>query len=346
MADDLIIDGQPIRRGERANIKLAVARLKTQTDIAMPISVVRGKKDGPTLFVSAAVHGDELNGIEIIRRLLRMSMLRKLRGTLIAAPMVNVFGFIHLSRYLPDRRDLNRSFPGSEGGSLAARLADVFMTEVVANSTHGIDLHTGALHRTNLPQMRTRFADESAMKLARAFGAPVIINSNLRDGSLREAVADHGIPVVVYEAGEALRFDEWAIRPGLRGIVSIMQELEMLPKSRRAKQSTPPLLIEKSTWVRAPESGILNNRTTLGARVTRGDLMATVGDPFGSIEVPIEATVSGVVIGRSNLPVLNEGDAVFHIARIDDSEAIPDFVEAFQAHRTSAQTFDPERPTE
>lgn len=310
----------------------------------MPVRVIRGKRDGPTLFVSAAVHGDEINGVEIIRRLLRLQLLRRMRGTLIAVPMVNVFGFIQLSRYLPDRRDLNRSFPGSEGGSLAARVADMFMTEIVAKSTHGIDLHTGAIHRTNLPQIRVAFEDTEALHLAQAFGAPVVMDASLRDGSLREAVCGRGIPVVLYEGGEALRFDEWAIRPGLRGIVAIMHEIGMLPKPQRPRKATRSLLVERSTWVRATESGILSARVTLGRRVKRGDLLGMIGDPFGDLEIPIESPVAGVVIGRTNLPLLNEGDAVFHIARVDETESLPPVVEAFQANLTTGLGFDPERP--
>ncbi|MEQ8279683.1 MAG: succinylglutamate desuccinylase/aspartoacylase family protein [Deltaproteobacteria bacterium] len=340
--DEFKIDGRSIGPGERASIQLPVARLKTQTEISMPVRVVRGKKDGPTLFVSAAVHGDEINGVEIIRRLLRLQLLRRIRGTLIAVPMVNVFGFIQLSRYLPDRRDLNRSFPGSEGGSLAARIADMFMSEIVAQSTHGIDLHTGAIHRTNLPQIRVSFDDSEALKLARAFGAPVVMDASLRDGSLREAVCGKGIPVILYEAGEALRFDEWAIRPGLRGIVSIMHEIGMLPAPKRPRKHAPSMLVERSTWVRATESGILSARVTLGQRVHRGDLLGMIGDPFGDLEIPIEAPVSGVVIGRTNLPLLNEGDAVFHIARIDDKEQLPPTMEAFQAALETGFGFDPE----
>ncbi|MDH3452714.1 MAG: succinylglutamate desuccinylase/aspartoacylase family protein, partial [Gammaproteobacteria bacterium] len=208
MSEALKIVSTSVKRGDRMTLEIPLPQLYTHTPMTMPAHVVRGKRDGPRLFVSAAVHGDELNGVEIIRRLLNLRTLRRLRGTLIAIPMVNVYGVIHHSRYLPDRRDLNRSFPGSERGSLASRVADLFMTEIVANCTHGIDLHTGAVHRANLPQIRGNLEDPETERLAKLFGVPVLINSRVRDGSLRQSAADCGVPMLLYEAGEALRFDE------------------------------------------------------------------------------------------------------------------------------------------
>ena len=173
------INGVTVTRGTRTTIDLPAGRLYTHTPMTIPVHVVSGKHAGPVLFISAAIHGDEINGVEIIRRLLKSSSLKRLRGTIIAVPIVNVHGLINHSRYLPDRRDLNRSFPGSDKGSLAARLAHLFMKEIVAQSTHGIDLHTGALHRTNLPQIRANLDDPETDKLARAFDVPVIISSTV-----------------------------------------------------------------------------------------------------------------------------------------------------------------------
>ncbi|EDN66333.1 Succinylglutamate desuccinylase/aspartoacylase [Beggiatoa sp. PS] len=233
--NELYINDTQIPPDSRILFDLPVADLYTHTPLSLPVQVINGKKKGPRLFVSAAIHGDELNGVEIIRRLLMRSALRKLQGTLIAIPIVNIYGLLNHSRYLPDRRDLNRSFPGSEQGSLAARLAHQFMTKIVAHCTHGIDLHTGALHRANLPQIRANLDVPETEDLARAFGVPVILNSTLRDGSLREAAAERGIPMLLYEAGEALRFDELSIRAGVRGIIAVMRTLGMLPPSRRKK---------------------------------------------------------------------------------------------------------------
>jgi len=328
--DPLIINGVEITPGTRTTIDLPAARLYTHTPMTIPVQVVSGKKPGPRLFISAAIHGDEINGIEIIRRLLKLPALKRLHGTIIAVPMVNVHGIINHSRYLPDRRDLNRSFPGSEKGPLALRLANLFMKEIVEQSTHGIDLHTGAIHRSNLPQIRANLDDEETEKLARAFNVPVIISSNLRDGSLREAASNFGIPMLLYEAGEALRFDEVSIRAGVIGIVNVMRTLEMLPPSRsKSKKHIEPVVARSSSWVRAPESGILRAMVPLGSRVKKGTLLGIVADPFGETEKKVETPYNGIVIGRTNLPLVNEGDALYHIARFEDIQEIEAKVDNF-----------------
>lgn len=337
MNDDLgpiTIGGVEVGPGERRTIEIPVARLPTAAGLSMPVHVVRGRKAGPSLFVSAAIHGDEINGVEIVGRLLRMKALERMRGTLIAVPVVNVFGFSGYSRYLPDRRDLNRSFPGSERGSLAARLAHLFMEEVVGHATHGIDLHTGALHRTNLPQLRVTQGDRASLAMAKHFGALVVLKSEMRDGSLRAAAFERKVPIVVYEGGEALRFDEWAIRAGLRGVIATMHHLDMLPTRRKEARELPqPVVSSTSVWIRAPEGGILRTRASLGARVARGDTLGTIGDAYGHEPVPVRAPGDAIVIGRTQLPVVNEGDALFHLLPLDARhrrEALEP-IEAFQA---------------
>jgi len=324
------INGITITPGKRTTIDLPAGRLYTHAPMTIPVHVISGKKPGPRLFISAAIHGDEINGVEIIRRLLRRPALKRLKGTIIAVPIVNVHGLINHSRYLPDRRDLNRSFPGSEKGSLAARLAYLFMHEIVAQSTHGIDIHTGAQHRSNLPQIRANMDDEETGRLARAFGAPVIISSNLRDGSLREAAAEHGIPMLLYEAGEALRFDEVSIRAGVKGIINVMRTLDMLPPSRsKSKICFAPVVARSSSWVRASNSGIIRTMVPLGGRVKKDSLLGVVADPFGESEENITASYSGIIIGRTNLPLVNEGDALFHIARFERVHEAANTVDEF-----------------
>jgi hypothetical protein len=314
----LTINGITFGAGSNTTVELPVGRLYTHAPMTMPVHIVRGKKSGPRLFISAAIHGDEINGVEIIRRLLKLPALKRLSGTIIAVPIVNVHGLINHSRYLPDRRDLNRSFPGSEKGSIAARLAHLLMSEIVSQSTHGIDLHTGAIHRSNLPQIRANLDDEETDKLARAFNVPVIISANLRDGSLREAAAGHGIPMLLYEAGEALRFDEVSIRAGVKGIVNVMRTLGMLPALRsKSAKTIEPVVARSSTWVRAPDSGILRAMVPLGSRVKKDTLLGMVADPFGETEITVTSAYNGIVIGRTNLPLVNEGDALFHIARFE-----------------------------
>jgi len=331
VSTDLLIGGESIPPGTRATIELPVPQLYTHTPLTMPVQVVRGRRDGPRLFVCAAVHGDELNGVEIIRRLLRRPALKRLRGTLIAIPIVNVYGLLQQSRYLPDRRDLNRSFPGSERGSLTAKVADRFMTEIVAKCTHGIDLHTAANHRNNLPQIRGNLDDPETLRLARSFGVPVLINAAIRDGSLRAAAAEFGIPTLLYEAGEPLRFAEPAIRPGVRGIVNVMRALGMLPPSRHPRPCAEPFVARSSAWVRAPESGMFRSSKPLGARVGRGEPIGMIADPFGDAEIEVTADHSGLVIGRTQLPIVHQGDALFHVARFEDVGEVAQQVVDFQA---------------
>lgn len=322
--------GSKIKPGQQATIQVPVARLYTHTEMTMPVHVIHGYKDGPRLFVSAAIHGDEIIGTEIIRRLMKLKKIKKLRGTLIAVPVVNVYGFLQQSRYSPDRRDLNRFFPGSEKGSLTSQLADIFMAEIVANSTHGIDLHAGSNHRTNLPQIRANIENPDTLRLAEAFRVPVVINASIRDGSLRQAVAEKGIPFLLYEAGEALRFDEVAIRAGIRGILSVMETIGMLRASRARKAVIEPLIAEATTWIRAPASGILHMNVPLGAKVGKNKKIGEIADPFGGPEAAIESPVSGMVIGRLNLPLVHQGDAVIHIARIDRLAGIEPIIADFK----------------
>jgi predicted deacylase len=334
-AEPFKINGVCVPPGTRMSVDIPAGRLYTHAPMTMPVHVVNGKRSGPRLFISAAIHGDEINGVEIIRRLLNRSALKRLHGTIIAVPIVNVHGFINHSRYLPDRRDLNRSFPGSEKGSLAARLAHLFMQEIVSQSTHGIDLHTGAIHRTNLPQVRANLDDEETNRLARAFNVPVIISSNLRDGSLRESAAENGIPMLLYEAGEALRFDELSIRAGVKGIINVMRLLEMIPPSRRkSKKQMEPVVARSSAWVRAAESGILRAMVPLGGRVKKGSLLGIVADPFGESEIEILSPYSGIVIGKTNLPLVNEGEALYHIARFGDVHEVEAKVDEFHEEYT------------
>ena len=327
MTDYFEIAGHKVKPGTHVTIDLPIPQLYTHTPMEMPVHIIQGKKPGPVLFVCAALHGDEINGVEIIRRLVNQSTLKRLRGTLIAIPVINVYGMIHQSRYLPDRRDLNRSFPGSEKGSLASRLADLLMTEIISKATTVIDLHTGAVHRSNLPQVRCNLEDPDTQAMARAFAVPVMIQSKVREGTLRESVLAAGIPIIVYEAGEALRLDELSIRVGVRGINNVMSLLGMLPQKKQSRKKFESQVALSSSWVRAPISGILLNNTKLGASVKKGSVLGTIADPFGKKHSEIIASYSGVVIGRTHLPLVNEGDALIHIAKIDEELPYEQYVD-------------------
>lgn len=303
--------------GTRATTELPISVLSNHTPITLLTHVVHGTRPGPVMFVSAAVHGDEIIGVEIIRRLLNAKPIRRLRGTLVAIPIVNAFGFISHSRYLPDRRDLNRSFPGASRGSLAAQLAHLFMHEIVRRCDIGIDLHSAGQHRVNLPQIRIAPDNVRLSTLAGAFGAPVVLSSPLRDGSLRQAGRDAGVDVLVYEAGEALRFDEFAVRAGVSGILRVMREVQMLPRDAVAPARVTPARSHSSHWLRAPEGGVVRAFKTIGHWVDANDLIAVVSDPFGANESEVRAREPGLIVGRTNLPVVNQGDALFHVALVE-----------------------------
>lgn len=327
--------GVHVAPGERKTVDLEVARLFTHNPMQIPIQVINGRRSGPRLFVSAVIHGDEIIGVEIIRRLMNLKILRSIKGTLVAIPVLNVFGFTSQTRYLPDRKDLNRFFPGNESGSLTSRLADLLMTEVVQKCTHGIDLHSGTNHRENLPQIRAYLENEESLELANAFGAPVVMSANLLEGSLRQAAHDANIPMLLYEAGEAHRFNESYIKLAIKGIISVMRSIGMLPESRR-RPKIHPLLSRSSTWVRAPISGIVSSKIKLGDRVAEGRPMGKVVDPYGEESSEIISKADGVVVGRLNLPLVYRGDAIFHIARVDDADSSDSTMEAYR------QEFEPD----
>jgi predicted deacylase len=307
-----------VEPGQRAIINIPMPGLYNASPMIMPVHVLHSHLPGPCLLVTAAIHGDEINGVEIIRRLLKLRALKSLRGTLLAVPVANVYGFVSRSRYLMDRRDLNRSFPGSDRGSLASRLASMILQELVSKCTHIIDLHTGSLHRSNLPQVRITLEDPEMVQLAQAFHAPVILNTRSPDGSLRQAAKNLGISTLLYEAGEALRFEETAIRIGMQGIVNVMRTLKMLaPNTKEIKSRYTPAIAQASLWVRASRSGIIRPSSALGQYTTKGDSLGVIADPLGQDETEVIAPIDGIIIGFNNLPMVHEGDALFHIGSFE-----------------------------
>ncbi|WP_029040909.1 succinylglutamate desuccinylase/aspartoacylase family protein [Cucumibacter marinus] len=305
-----------VRPGGRQTVNIQIGFMSNHLPMHMSAHVIHGQKPGPVMFVSAAVHGDEIIGVEIIRRLLSAPVMNRVRGTLIAVPIVNAYGFLSHSRYLPDRRDLNRAFPGSSSGSLAAQLAETFMREIVARADVGIDLHSAAVHRENLPQIRITEDNGQLFELAKSFGAPVILKAPLREGSMRQSALEVGTKVLLYEAGEGLRFDEVAIRVGVSGVLRVMRALGMVPASAVRQSKMLPSLSRNSYWVRAPEGGILRMYKACGDSVAEGDVIGMVSDPFGETEFEVVAKYGGLIIGRTRLPVVNQGDGLFHIAQV------------------------------
>ncbi len=329
-----------IAPGTRKTVDLPISVMSDHTPVTLSVHVVHGKRPGPTMFVSASIHGDEIIGVEIVRRLLRAKNLDKMAGTLLAIPIVNSLGFMTHSRYLPDRRDLNRCFPGSAKGSLAGRLANLFMNEVVKKADLGIDLHSAAIHRTNLPQIRVSPSKPETMELAKVFGAPIILTSKIREGSLRHSAHEEGIDILLYEAGEGLRFDEFAVRAGVSGILRVMRHMKMIASRGVPALKTKSILSKTSYWLRAPAGGLLRTYRTTGEEVRAGDVIGVVADPFGEVETDVIAEHGGLIIGRANLPVVNEGDALFHIAKLGQRDAAEDKIESLMDQLDAEPLFD------
>ena len=331
------IGGERIAPGTRARVDIPVSQLSNHTPVHLSAEVIHGRRKGPVLFVSAAIHGDEVIGVEIVRRLLRAAPLKAIAGTLIVVPIVNTFGFLNHSRYLPDRRDLNRVFPGLSAGSMASQLAHIFMQEVVRRADFGIDLHSAAIHRTNLPQVRLSPDNPRLAELGAAFGAPVMMESKLREGSLRMAAEQAGVGVLLYEGGEGLRFDEAAARAGLAGILRVMRHLGMIGPRGVPRIRAKPVRAQSSSWHRAPRGGLFRGYLGTGDAVAPGTVLGAVANAFGDVESEIVSEVSGIVIGRTNMPVVYEGDALFHVAETRRAEAA---AEGISAHLEAPALFD------
>lgn len=307
--------GESVGPGERRLLEIPVSRLPSGTHLSLRLRVLRGVRPGPTVWLSGALHGDEIVGVEIIHQTLQLIDVRRLAGAIIAAPVVNVFGFIAESRYLPDRRDLNRSFPGSRTGSLAARLAHLFMTEVVGRCDVGIDFHAGSDDRTNLPQIRANLDDPETRRLALAFGSPIIIHSKPPKGTLRAAALRKGKRVLLFEGGEPRRFSAEAVEAGVPGTLRVLAALGMIANGPGAAPAVP-LEARRTTWVRAARGGIFRLKTSLGATVRKGDLLGIVSDPTAGTGTPVKARTDGVVLGHTVNPLTHQGDALVHVATI------------------------------
>lgn len=326
--------------GTGLSVALPVSDLSAGMQAKLELRVLHGRRDGPTVFVSAAIHGDEIVGTEIIRRTIKKLNPKRMAGTVIFVPVVNMFGFISHSRYLPDRRDLNRSFPGTERGSLASQLANLFATEVIGRCSLGIDIHSAAVHRYNLPQIRIAADTPGLHELAMEFGAPVVIESSLRAGSMRAMARDAGVEMLLMEAGEALRFDEFSVRTGVNGILRVLRKMNLIQTKQLGKRAAPSAQATKTVWLRSSKGGICRLVAPSGTKVREGDKVAFVSDIFGDGEEAIVSPVDGIVIGHSNLPVVNQGDALLHIAQVKVFDTVGERLEKIEDAICSDQLLD------
>lgn len=307
---------ESVEAGTRRHFEIPAGRLPSGSYLSLPLEVVHGLRPGPTVWLSGAIHGDEIVGVEIIRQVLGHLDPRDLAGTVLALPVVNVFGFVMESRYLPDRRDLNRSFPGSKSGSLASRLARLFMDEVVARCSFGIDFHAGSDDRTNLPQVRGNLDDAETRRLAAAFGAPIMIHSKPQKGTLRAATLRQKKRVLLFEGGEPRRFSPEAVTSGVPGALRTLQALGMLSDAPPAPDARTRES-RKTRWVRASRGGIFRLEVALGDAVEKGDPLGIIADPTGADGTRVRARRRGIVLGHTVNPLVNLGDALVHLAEVE-----------------------------
>lgn len=310
-----MFEGAQVAPGKRAIIEVPVSRLPPGSWASMPVVVLHGRQPGPTIWLSGAIHGDELSGILTVRQLLSEIRPAELSGTVLAVPVVNVLGVTIGSRYLPDRRDLNRSFPGSPRGSMTSRLADLFFSQIARRCTFGIDFHSGSSGRDNFPQIRCDLTDPATRAGAEAFAAPFTLHAALRDGSLREAARNCGIPVLLFEGGEALRVNRDVVQRAVAGTLRVLKHLEMIAEAPTASGEQHHTAMD-TTWVRAGRSGFFVSHVALGDWVSAGQVLATIMDSAGRQELQVKAKLDGAVVGMLRTALVHRGDALFNIAEV------------------------------
>ena len=318
MAKNIVIDGTKIGKGEEVQVNLNIARLPSRTVIDIPVYIHRSNEDGPTVLLLAGLHGDEINSMEILRKMLKNGYTKPTRGSIITIPIFNIYGFLNFSRELPDGKDINRSFPGSQNGSLASRMAHIFVKEILPQIDYGIDYHTGGASRYNYPQIRCNFKDPKSVELGMAFQPPFLLNSPYRPNSLRKEASSKGKHILVYEGGESLRFDEPTAQKGINGTLRFLNALGMTDKNPKPSHKT--IVCNRTSWIRAKASGLFHATVESGTAIKKNQIIGHITDPFGDFDVKIKATFNGYIIGVNNKPVINQGDALFHIGAAEAAE--------------------------
>ena len=313
---DIIIGKEAVLPGEKKLLKISIDRLPTGTLIDIPIYVFNARKPGPTLLIQAGLHGDEINGIEIVRRMLQQKRFNIRKGAVIAVPILNIFGFIHFSRDVPDGKDVNRSFPGKRTGSMASRIAYHYTSQILNQMDYGIDLHTGGAQRHNYPQTRYTQEDDYSKKLAEIFSAPYSFPSRLISGSFRKAAFRMGKPSIVFEAGESMRFDDYAILEGMQGVLNVLKSFGMITKIEPAYvERRKSFFLEDRKWLRAPTAGMFIPEVINGSQVVKGQELGLITDTYAKHRRRIKAPYDGHILCINHQAVVNQGDALFHIGR-------------------------------
>jgi predicted deacylase len=320
---DIVILNEHVALGESKVIDFSIAKLFTTTKVEIPIIIERSKTPGPTVLITAGIHGDEINGVEVVRQFIAKKLNRPKKGTVICIPILNVFGFLNTERYFPDGRDLNRVFPGTKTGSLASRVAYHFTQKVLPHADYCLDFHTGGASRFNAAQIRVRPGDEKLLELAKIFNAPFTVFSNTIDNSYRSTCAIKQIPALLFEGGKSLESNKHIAKEGVDGIMRFLEHLDMLDKKHIAPDpATKTVIIEKSKWIRAQRSGLLHLKIDCNKHVEKGEFLATITDPYGKMRYKVTSPNEGYIINVNQSPIINQGDAIFHIStsNVDDTE--------------------------
>ena len=323
MAKNLLILGESIKLGESKTIDMEIARLHTTTKLKIPVIIERSKIDGPTVLFSAGIHGDEINGVEVVRQIITQKINKPKIGTIICIPIVNMFGFVNKSREFPDGRDLNRVFPGSKSGSLASRFAHHLVTEILPKVDYSVDFHAGGASRFNAPQIRIVPNDDNLKQLADIFDAPFTLYSKNIAGSFRNAGSKMGVKMLLFEGGKSLDINNQVATEAINGVKRLLLYLQMLEdKMEVSQQEKPTIYIEKSGWVRAKCSGLLHDGNLIGQLVKKGQVLGKITDPFGKFEQKVKVPHDGYIINANHSPIVYEGDAIYHISggNLDNSD--------------------------
>ena len=301
--------------GESKTINMEIATLHTMTKLKIPIIVERSKYSGPTILLSAGLHGDEINGVEIVRQIITKNINKPKKGTIICIPVINVFGFVNQAREFPDKRDLNRVFPGSKKGSLASRFAFYLLKEIMPHIDYAIDFHAGGASRFNAPQIRIVPKNSELKKLADIFQAPFGLYSKNIAGSFRNSCDKLGVKMLLFEGGKSVNINEEVTQEGIEGTKRVLDHLGMLNSKKEVTYpEKPTIYITKSNWIRAKYSGMFHGYTSIGNYVVKGQLLATISDPYGKIEFTVKAPNSGYIINVNDAPIVYQGDAIYHIS--------------------------------
>ncbi|MEN9909322.1 MAG: hypothetical protein RLZZ540_2471 [Bacteroidota bacterium] len=312
----ITILGETILPGESKTIDMEIAKLHNSAKLKIPIIIQRSKIDGPVVLFSAGIHGDEINGIEIVRQIITKKINKPKKGTIICIPIINMFGFINKSREFPDGRDLNRVFPGSKKGSLASQFAHHILTEIMPIVDYAVDFHAGGAGRFNAPQIRLEPNNDALKILADVFNAPFTLYSKNIAGSFRNSSQKSNVKMLLFEGGKSLDINDDIANIGLEGVKRFLEHLDMLdPKHKVNKNKEDSIYIEKSTWIRANHSGLLHNSNSIGTFVKKGMVLATITDPFGKFERKIKAPNDGYIINANHSPIVYQGDAIYHISK-------------------------------